>query len=82
MDWIIGISMQKKLLSKVFKGVICHRLLLLILLGAVLFRFLGIMHGFPFVFHPDEPTVVRSALADRLAVGISVRWIQRIRNIG
>jgi len=41
----------------------------LILLGivilAVLLRVIGITHSFPFIFHPDEPTVVRSALGIR-----------------
>ena len=39
--------------------------LILIFVGALLLRLYGIFHGFPFIFHPDEPTVVRSALALR-----------------
>ena len=39
-------------------------LFLILLLGLVL-RVLGLRHGFPFIFHPDEPTVVRSALGVR-----------------
>ncbi len=39
-------------------------LFLILLLGLVL-RVLGLRHGFPFIFHPDEPTVVRSALGIR-----------------
>ena len=40
-------------------------LLVLILLLAGALRLIGITHGFPFVFHPDEPTIVRSALGLR-----------------
>lgn len=36
--------------------------LLLILILALFFRLVGIRHGFPFISHPDEPSVVRSAL--------------------
>lgn len=32
---------------------------------AFLLRVTGVNHGFPFIFHPDEPTVVRSALSVR-----------------
>ena len=39
-------------------------LLLIVFLGLVL-RLTGIQHGFPFIFHPDEPTIIRSALAIR-----------------
>ncbi|MFZ5424761.1 MAG: phospholipid carrier-dependent glycosyltransferase [Patescibacteria group bacterium] len=34
----------------------------LLLFGAFLIRVIGIGHGYPFVFHPDEPSVIRSAL--------------------
>ncbi len=37
----------------------------LIIAIALILRLAGINHGFPFIFHPDEPTVVRSALALR-----------------
>jgi 4-amino-4-deoxy-L-arabinose transferase-like glycosyltransferase len=41
----------------------------LILLGiifcALFLRLTGITHGFPYIFHPDEPTIVRSALGIR-----------------
>jgi hypothetical protein len=40
-------------------------LLPIILAIALALRFAGIDHGFPFIFHPDEPTVVRTALALR-----------------
>jgi len=39
--------------------------LLLIVLGGLILRLWGIDHGFPFIFHPDEPTVVRSATGIR-----------------
>jgi len=37
----------------------------LIIALALALRLVGITHGFPFIFHPDEPTIVRSALAIR-----------------
>jgi len=37
----------------------------LIIALALGLRLAGIAHGFPFIFHPDEPTVVRSALGLR-----------------
>jgi hypothetical protein len=37
----------------------------LIVLLALVLRVLGLKHGFPFIFHPDEATIVRSALAIR-----------------
>ncbi|MFC1700102.1 ArnT family glycosyltransferase [Patescibacteria group bacterium] len=40
-------------------------ILALIVFIALLFRLMGIKHGFPFIFHPDEPTIVRSALGVR-----------------
>ena len=40
-------------------------LLLLILLIAAFLRLWGIKNGFPFIFHPDEPTIIRSALGIR-----------------
>lgn len=39
-------------------------LVLIIALAAGL-RLIGITHSFPFIFHPDEPTIVRSALGIR-----------------
>jgi len=39
--------------------------LLLILVGGLILRIAGLTHGFPFIFHPDEPAVVRSALGIR-----------------
>lgn len=37
-------------------------LLYLVIFLALALRLAGISHGFPFIFHPDEPTIVRSAL--------------------
>ena len=56
-------STQKKKNEKGVKvvGVI---LVLIVFLGLVL-RLIGIKHGFPFIFHPDEPTIIRSALGIR-----------------
>lgn len=39
-------------------------LTIILLLGLVL-RLAGINHSFPFIFHPDEPTIIRSALGVR-----------------
>src|SRR3989344_1801428 len=39
-------------------------LLFIIIIGLIL-RFVGITHSFPYIFHPDEPTIVRSALGIR-----------------
>lgn len=40
-------------------------ILALIVFIALLLRLIGIKHGFPFIFHPDEPTIIRSALGVR-----------------
>ncbi|AHB40041.1 TPA: hypothetical protein DHW62_00845 [candidate division WWE3 bacterium] len=40
-------------------------LLYLIIFLALVLRLAGISHGFPFIFHPDEPTIVQSALGVR-----------------
>lgn len=37
------------------------KVLLLALGAALLLRLVGTKHGFPFIYHPDEPAVVRSA---------------------
>jgi 4-amino-4-deoxy-L-arabinose transferase-like glycosyltransferase len=37
----------------------------LILALALSLRLMGITHGFPFILHPDEPTVIRTALSLR-----------------
>ena len=36
--------------------------LAIVLIIALVLRFVGINHGFPFIFHPDEPALVRAAL--------------------
>ncbi len=41
------------------------KILLLILLVGFGLRVAGVEHGFPFIFHPDEPAVVRSAIGLR-----------------
>lgn len=41
------------------------QLLSLIFVLALSLRLIGIKHGFPFIFHADEPTIVRSALGVR-----------------
>ncbi len=40
-------------------------ILLFILLLAVTLRLIGIQHAVPFIFHPDEPSVIRSAMGIR-----------------
>lgn len=39
--------------------------LILVTLVALVLRLIGIQYGFPFIYHPDEPTIVRSALGIR-----------------
>lgn len=53
------------MLKKLNKLIVANKYLLVILGIAFIFRVIGINHGFPFIFHPDEPTVVRSALEVR-----------------
>ena len=44
-------------------------LILFLILGIALFlRLFGINHGYPFVFHPDEATIIRSALGIRFDI--------------
>ena len=38
---------------------------LILVILALTIRLIGIDHGFPFIYHPDEPTVIRSALGIR-----------------
>ncbi len=38
-----------------------NRYILGIFFIALLIRLIGITHGFPFIFHPDEPSVIRSS---------------------
>jgi len=42
-----------------------NKYILLIFILAIFLRLFGINHGYPFIFHPDESTVVRSALGLR-----------------
>jgi len=42
-----------------------YKWIIAIFILALLVRTLGISHGFPFIFHPDEPAVVRSAMGFR-----------------
>ena len=53
---------DKKVNKKIFN--FDFVLVLIILVGLIL-RLTGIQHGFPFIFHPDEPTIIRSALGIR-----------------
>lgn len=45
-----------------------NSIFLLILTFAITLRLIGIDHGFPFIFHPDEPSVIRSALGIRFDI--------------
>lgn len=38
---------------------------ILLTLIALIIRLVGIDHGFPYIYHPDEPTIIRSALGIR-----------------
>ena len=42
-----------------------YKWLVLIFTLSLLVRTIGVSHGFPFIFHPDEPAVVRSAVGIR-----------------
>ncbi len=42
-----------------------NKLIVSIIFLALFLRLFGITHGFPYIFHPDEPTIVRSALGVR-----------------
>lgn len=55
MDWSFGGFMLKK----------PGNILFIIFMLAVFLRLSGINHGFPYIFHPDEPTIVHSALGVR-----------------
>jgi asparagine N-glycosylation enzyme membrane subunit Stt3 len=50
------------------KFVVRHKYILLILLLALILRLIGIKHGFPYIFHPDEPALVRTALGMRFKI--------------
>lgn len=59
MVWNFGESMSKKIQD--------NWALILIVIVGVLLRVIGTNYGFPFIFHPDEPTVIRSALGIRFS---------------
>ncbi len=40
-------------------------LLTLLIVGTFVLRLVGVLHSFPAIYHPDEPTIVRSALGLR-----------------
>ena len=44
-----------------------NKTLILIIVIGILLRTIGTNYGFPFIFHPDEPSVVRSALGIRFS---------------
>jgi predicted membrane-bound dolichyl-phosphate-mannose-protein mannosyltransferase len=50
------------MLSKIKK---LDKILLAILIAGLFARLIGSTHGFPFIFHPDEPALVRAALGIR-----------------
>ncbi len=53
------------MLEKILHFIKSHLLLVCIFLLALFLRLLGIWHGLPYVFHPDEPTIIRTALGVR-----------------
>lgn len=45
-----------------------NRPLILILFLAFVLRLWGIAHGFPYIFHPDEPAIIRGGLGIRFSI--------------
>ena len=39
--------------------------IVLVVIVALVIRLVGLDHGFPYIYHPDEPTIIRSALGIR-----------------
>ncbi|MBT6401582.1 phospholipid carrier-dependent glycosyltransferase [candidate division WWE3 bacterium] len=39
-----------------------------IVVGGIILRLVGVTHGFPFIFHPDEPALIRSATGIRFEI--------------
>ena len=39
--------------------------IVLVIIIALIIRLIGLDHGFPYIYHPDEPTIIRSALGIR-----------------
>jgi len=60
-----AVKNTKKKKEKNVKGVSIGVILALIVFLGLVLRLIGIKHGFPFIFHPDEPTIIRSALGIR-----------------
>lgn len=58
MVWNTGVFMSNKI----------SNILIVIFVIAFVLRITGITNGFPFIFHPDEPTIIRSALAIRFNI--------------
>ena len=40
-------------------------LIVFVIIVALVVRLIGLDHGFPYIYHPDEPTIIRSALGIR-----------------
>lgn len=59
--------MLKNSRQKVFQVIRENKWIILIFLLAFVLRISGLKHGFPFIFHPDEPALVRSATGIRFA---------------
>ncbi len=53
------------MLKKLINLLKANKPLVLIILLAFFVRVIGIWHSFPDIVHPDEPTIVRSALGVR-----------------
>ncbi|MCA9302421.1 glycosyltransferase family 39 protein [Candidatus Nomurabacteria bacterium] len=53
------------MLKSIKASITNNKELVAIFLFALVIRLVGILHGFPEILHPDEPTIVRSALGVR-----------------
>ncbi len=53
------------MLTNLIEKINQHRLLIIIFSIGLIFRFIGILHGYPFIHNIDEPALVRSALGIR-----------------
>ncbi len=53
------------MLEKIYHFIKSNALLVSIFLLGLFLRLLGVWHELPYVFHPDEPTIIRSALGIR-----------------
>ena len=45
-----------------------NKTLFLLIVFSLLIRIIGDLHSFPFILHPDAPTIVRSALGVRFNI--------------